>query len=92
MPAPYRAQRTHAELRRRTGRRGQSGLLELLDSRVRPGITEDEFKYLFVRCACGGFFTRRAHRDHACPSQVHDLTESVIDLNESVIDLTGDDD
>lgn len=80
MPAPYQAQCTHANLRRKAGRRGQSGLLELLDSRVNPGITEDQFKYLFVRCICGEFFTRRAHRDHACSSQVIDLTDDVIDL------------
>lgn len=85
MPAPHRAQRTHVKLVRKTSRKGQSFLLELLDSRVRPGITENEFKYLFVRCACGEFFTRRAHRDHACSSRVLDLTGDVIDL-------TGDDD
>lgn len=87
VPAPQRAQRTHAKLLRRGSRRGQSNLLELLDSRVRPGITAKEFKYLFVQCACGEFFTRRAHRDHACSSQVLDLTGDV-----PVIDLTGDDD
>ena len=78
--APYCAQHTHANLRRRTGRKGQSGLLELLDSRISPGITKEEFKYLFIQCACGEFFTRQAHRDHACSSQVHDLTKDVIDL------------
>ena len=77
---PYCAQHTHANLRRRTGRKGQSGLLELLDSRISPGITKEEFKYLFIQCACGEFFTRQAHRDHAFPSQVHDLTKDVIDL------------
>ena len=78
--APYCAQHTHANLRWRTGRKGQFGLLELLDSRISPGITKEEFKYLFVQCACGEFFTRRAHWDHACSSQVHDLTKEVIDL------------
>lgn len=85
MPALHRAQRTHVMVLRGRGRGGQSSLLELLDSRVRPGITENEFKYLFVRCACGEFFTRRAHGDHACASRV-------IDLTDDVIDLTGDDD
>jgi hypothetical protein len=57
-------------------------LLELLDSRVRPGITEVEFKHLFVKCACGNFFTKRACREHTCSKEVIDLTGD---------DLTGGD-
>jgi len=48
-------------------RSGVSVLLKLLDSRVRPGVTEAEFQGLFVKCACGLYFTRRAFRDHICP-------------------------
>jgi hypothetical protein len=66
---------------RLAGRRVTSNLLELLDSRVRPGITEDEFKHLFVQCSCGNFFTKRACREHACLKEVIDLTGD---------DVTGD--
>jgi hypothetical protein len=49
------------------GRRsGVSVLLKLLDSRVRPGVTEAEFQGLFVKCVCGLYFTRRAFRVHIC--------------------------
>jgi hypothetical protein len=71
------------------GRRGVSNLLELLDSRVRPGVTETEFRHLFVECACKHIFTRRAYRDHACAKEVIDLTGDEMELTEDVIDLTG---
>jgi hypothetical protein len=63
----------HAPIRI-TGRRATSTLLELLDSRVRPGVTDDEFQALFVRCECGLILTRRAFRDHNCSKEVIDLT------------------
>ena len=56
------------------GRKPTSTLLELLDSRVRPGVTEKEFGNLFVRCECGLILTRRAFREHGCPKEVVDLT------------------
>jgi hypothetical protein len=66
------------------GHRTTSTLLELLDSHVRPGVTEAEFRKLFVQCKCEYFFTKRAYRGHACSKAVIDLTE------EEVIDLTDD--
>jgi hypothetical protein len=50
-------------------------LLDKLDARKQPGITENEFSRLFARCGCGLVTTRRAFRDHRC---------------RVVIDLTGD--
>jgi hypothetical protein len=61
-----------------------SNLLELLDSRVRPGVTEAEFRTLFVKCDCGYLFTRRAFKDHACAGASINLTQ------EEVIDLTAE--
>jgi hypothetical protein len=50
------------------GRNSVSNLLELLDARVRPGVTQDEFKSLFVKCDCRLILTRRAYRRHVCKS------------------------
>lgn len=36
---------------RPSGRRTESELLALLDSRVRSGITDEEFRRLFARCS-----------------------------------------
>jgi hypothetical protein len=66
-------------------RRSVTLLLNLLDSRVRPGVTEDEFRWLFVRCDCGYILTRRASRDHACGGERAQVVKN------NVIDLTGDD-
>jgi hypothetical protein len=52
-----------------------SNLLERLDSRVHPGLTEAEFRELIVRCECGLFTTRRSFSSHACRNEVIDLTE-----------------
>lgn len=53
--------------KRTEGRRGVSGLIERLDSRIRPGVTAAEFKELSVQCAtCEEIFTRRAFRYHQC--------------------------
>jgi hypothetical protein len=51
-----------------------SDMLERLDSKVQPGITEAEFQNLFVRCECGLFTTRRAFGLHDCRNEVIDLT------------------
>jgi hypothetical protein len=46
-----------------------SNLLDLLDAHVRPGVTEAEFKTLFVKCEeCRLILTRRAYRRHICNS------------------------
>ena len=41
---------------------------------MRPGITEVEFKQLFVQCSCGNFFMKRTCREHTCLKEVIDLT------------------
>lgn len=56
------------------GRKSTSTLLELLDSRVRPGVTEQEFGNLFARCECGLILTCRAFHVHRCSKEVVDLT------------------
>jgi hypothetical protein len=50
----------------RSAHKGVNLLLNLLDSRVRPGVTKVEFRRLFVKCDCGYIMTRRALGDHAC--------------------------
>jgi len=59
---------------RANGRSSTTTLLELLDSRVRPGVTDDEFRNLFVRCECGLILTSRAFSQHACSKEILDLT------------------
>ncbi|KIM75846.1 hypothetical protein PILCRDRAFT_13219 [Piloderma croceum F 1598] len=67
-----------------SSRKNVTHLLELLDSRVAPGVTGAEFRRLFVKCNCGLFFTRRAFQDHTCVGEQRDLTVT------EVIDLTGE--
>jgi len=50
------------------GGRSVANLLKLLDARVRPSVTEAEFKTLFVKCECQLIFTRRAYKLHICNS------------------------
>jgi hypothetical protein len=60
-------------------RKTTSVLLMKLDSRMRPGITEAEFRTLFVKCQrCGLITTWRAFRLHGCATaamEVIDLTD-----------------
>lgn len=70
-----------AEPLRFIGRQVTSTLLELLDSRVRPGVTDDEFQRLFARCECGLISTKRAFRDHSCTKEVIDLTSAAGDTD-----------
>ncbi|KAJ7199710.1 hypothetical protein B0H12DRAFT_1244604 [Mycena haematopus] len=59
-------------------------MLMQLDASSNPGLTEAQFRKLFVRCsACRLFTTSSAFEDHNC----HPLTT----LSTEVIDLTGDD-
>lgn len=80
VPAPIRRTPTPIMPVRIERRRNVSNLLELLDSRVRPGVTEIEFCSLFVKCDCGYILTKRAFNDHACSREVVDLTDDIIDL------------
>ena len=72
--APVHKKAKRIEPIRIGGRRSTSNLLELLDSRVRPGVTGAEFGNLFVRCECELILTRRAFRQHRCSKEVIDLT------------------
>ena len=56
------------------GGRSQSSLMELLQSRPYPGVTESEFRKLFAKCDCGLITTREAFREHRCLTEVVDLT------------------
>lgn len=62
-------------------------LLLRLDCWVQPGLTEDQFKGLFVKCRCGVVTTRRAFIHHMCakiPSQTPQAPRAV--TNFSMID------
>jgi len=72
--APVRKKAKFIKPLRIGGRRSISALMELLDSRVRPGVTRAEFKDLFVRCECGLILTRRSFWQHKCPKEIIDLT------------------
>ena len=73
-----------------------------LDSWVKPGLSEAEFRRLFYKCKCGLITTRRIFDKHTCtpprqPSIVIDLTsdDSSSDVENSgamVIDLSVDSD
>lgn len=52
-----------------------------LNSSIRPGLSETEFRRLFAKCHCGLIMTQRVFADHVC---------RVVDP--VVIDLTGDSD
>lgn len=69
-----------------------------LDSPVAPGLLQDEFRKLFVKCHCGKVTTRRAFKAHICVIfrnvPVVDLTvdDDIAVVGPVVIDLTGDSD
>lgn len=68
-----------------------------LDSWNGAGLTQAEFRNLFVQCSCGLLMTRRAFRGHGCVQSVIQKAEPVVDLtlasdDDSVIDLTLDSD
>lgn len=65
------------------GQRSISTLLESLESRVRPGVTDVEFKDLFVRCECGLILTSRAFCQHVC--------QELVDVTGNGTDYAGDD-
>lgn len=86
--------------RRPTRRRDILDLFLRLDSRENAGLSEPEFKSLFVQCECGLIMACWVFHDHNCVApavpMVIDLTlDSDDDSDISVpviIDLTGDDD
>ncbi|KAG5650018.1 hypothetical protein H0H81_001055 [Sphagnurus paluster] len=82
----------HATPRHRRRRNNTSAfsLLMLLDTSEGPGLTEAEFRDLFVRCSqCGDYMTKRAFATyHRC--QVAVATATTPRQEVEVIDLTGD--
>jgi hypothetical protein len=81
----------------RNNRTVTNDLLHRLDSRVKPGLSEPEFRRLFAKCVCGLVMTRRVFWDHDCvENDVIDLTSDTSeDASEAsgqvIIDLTDTD-
>lgn len=78
-----------------------SNRLARLNSLVKPGLSEDDFRRLFAKCRCGLIMTRHVFGAHSCAA----TTPEVIDLTSDagvnsaeiasipiIIDLTGDSD
>lgn len=86
--------------RRLTERIDISGLLARLDCRDGAGLSEAEFRSVFVQCECGRITTRRVFNDHTCAAPVIiDLTSEAdaddnFDISDVpiIIDLTEDSD
>ena len=53
----------------------QGELLERLDSKTSPGITNTQLQRLLARCECGMITTRRAFRSHVCIIDISDDDE-----------------
>ena len=63
--------RAHRSNRRTDWRRFQD-----LDAMVRPGLTEQEFRNLFTKCAgCGLITTHQVFSFHVCWLRAADLTD-----------------
>jgi hypothetical protein len=65
-----------------------------LDSWLSPGLSEAEFKLLFMKCrACGLVMTQRVRTQHTC-AIIQQNTRVIIDLtttpSRTIIDLTDD--
>jgi hypothetical protein len=57
--------------------RTASRLLRKLDNRVRPGITNEEFRSLVAKCGhCGLITTKRTFALHRCEIEVIELTDT----------------
>jgi hypothetical protein len=55
--------------------RNEAEMIRQLDSGMQPGLTDVEFRSLFVKCnVCGLISTRRAVNEHGCRHEVIDLT------------------
>jgi hypothetical protein len=65
--------------------RRQKPLLQLLqlDSAVRPGLSEVDFRALFAKCGCGLIMTRKAFGSHYCATQ-----RSGIEPRADIIEIT----
>jgi hypothetical protein len=72
--------------------------LARLNSKIRPGLSEDEFRRLFAKCRCGLIMTQHVFRVHNCAPVVPVVIDLTADNRDStasvpiVIDLTGDSD
>lgn len=58
-------------------------LLLQLNSPIRPGLSERDFRRLFARCSCGLIMTRPAFRSHYCCAEETDVIE-ITDSDDSV--------
>jgi hypothetical protein len=62
-----------------------------LDDGASPGLSEHEFRRLFVQCRCGLVMTCRVFKMHTCRVVIVKPHKVIIDLtseDEDVIDLT----
>jgi hypothetical protein len=69
-------------------------LLLQLNSAIRPGLSQRDFRALFAKCICGLIMTRRAFRSHYCTTaeetDVIEIADSESDVAEEtdVIEIT----
>jgi hypothetical protein len=58
-------------------------LLLQLDSAIRPGLSETDFRSLFGKCRCGLIMTRNAFGAHYCPIEGVAAEPEVIELTDT---------
>jgi len=61
-----------------------------LDSLARPGLSELEFRKLFVKCRCGKVTTSRVFKEHICAIVSDGPDPDILDLTVSSEDSDGD--
>ena len=65
--------------------RRRKPLLQLLqlDSAVRPGLSELDFRALFAKCGCGLIMTRKAFGSHYCATPSQPGVDDIIEITDS---------
>jgi hypothetical protein len=65
--------------------RCQKPLLQLLqlDSAIRPGLSEVDFRALFAKCGCGLIMTRKAFGSHYCATRTWIEPGEIIEITDS---------
>lgn len=58
-------------------------LLLQLNSAIRPGLSESDFKNLFTRCICGLIMTRKAFKNHYCVTENLSAPDEVIEITDN---------
>jgi hypothetical protein len=62
-------------------------MLSQLNSYIRPGLSERDFRALFVKCVCGLIMTRKSFKYHYCVDDgLRDRAEP------EIIEITDSDD